>query len=72
MPRRQTKTETISRIANQGEQHTKMLGRGHCLDRAGPRSVLTRGVVHAICDALEERKLMAHINVVRCKLFAPA
>ncbi|AWM38927.1 Ribosomal RNA large subunit methyltransferase Cfr [Gemmata obscuriglobus] len=32
----------------------------------------TEGDVHAICDALEERKLMAHINVVRYNPFDPA
>ena len=30
------------------------------------------GDVHAICDALEERKLMVHINVVRYNPFDPA
>lgn len=32
----------------------------------------TEGDVHAICDALEERRLMAHVNIVRYNPFDPS
>jgi adenine C2-methylase RlmN of 23S rRNA A2503 and tRNA A37 len=61
--------EALDRLASWQRSSQKIVTLHHAYI-AGEND--TEGDVHAICDALEERKLMVHVNVVRYNPFDPA